>query len=166
MNIFHVPKKVSFFALFLVLSGVFYTNAMAHDVKNEESIDYYDHFFDDMRKMHKAMDDMFEKHQLQMKKVFEDDKNNAKTQISKKEDDKGYYYELSFDGYDKDDILVSVKDGSIIFQAKKELKEKKDGGNSYSRSNFYYSFSVPKDVVKTEPKIVREDNKVLVEFSK
>lgn len=87
--------------------------------------------------------------------------NSANAQVSYHEDDKNYFYELNFSGFNKDEIAVKV-DKMINFSAKTKSEDKK----SSSTSSFDYSFSIPDYDKKVKPEIIKEDKKVIVKLAK
>jgi HSP20 family molecular chaperone IbpA len=119
----------------------------------------------DMTGMGEKMDEVLLAHKKQMAKILEQatksDSNGNKTSILSHQDNKNYIYELNFSGFKKEDIIVEIKDKNLGFSAKKEKKD----NNSQNLSGFYYSFSLPKDAAAV-PEIVKEDNKIIVKFSK
>ena len=126
--------------------------------------------FAEMEAMEKRMNDIFKANHEHMKAVF-DQANKGNVQmnraaISTKEDNNFYYYELNFSGFNKQDIVVGIKDNILTFlaQSKKENKDKKQ--KSESSSNFHYSFLVPEYDLKKDPEIIREENKITVKLSK
>jgi HSP20 family molecular chaperone IbpA len=130
---------------------------------------FFDDFFlddSDFFKEMSATKEVFEKHRKSMNKAFEQmdksDANQSKTSVSTKEDDKFFYYELSFAGFKKDEVLAEVKDGELKFSGESKTDEK----NTKSHQNFLYSFSTPQTKAKKEPEIIKQDNKIIVKFSK
>ena len=115
--------------------------------------------------MEKKMDEVLSAHKKQMAEILEQatksDSNGNKTSILSHQDNKNYIYELNFSGFKKEEIIVEIKDKNLVFSAKKEKKD----NNSQNLSSFYYSFSLPKDAAAV-PEIVKEDNKIIVKFSK
>lgn len=141
--------------------------------KEFSALHHYDPFFDDygifaeMRHMQHRMNEIFSNHHRYMSEALEKAKINTqdtRAQVSKKEDDENYYYEMDFAGFKKEDVVVSVKNDILTFSAKKKIDDKDK--KSYATSDFYYSFSVPKRDKDVAPEIVKEDNKVLVTFAK
>ena len=126
--------------------------------------------FAEMEAMEKRMNDIFKANHEHMKAVFDQaSKGNVqmnRAAISTKEDNNFYYYELNFSGFNKQDIVVGIKDNILTFlaQSKKENKDKKQ--KSESSSNFHYSFLVPEYDLKKDPEIIREENKITVKLSK
>ena len=77
--------------------------------------------FAEMREMQNRMNDIFANHQRQMSQAFEEVKksNNAtRASVSKKEDDKNYYYELNFAGFKKEALFQNewVKQNLFTFE--------------------------------------------------
>lgn len=126
--------------------------------------------FAEMEAMEKRMNEVFKANHEYMKAAFDKaSKNNTninQATISSKQDDNFYYYELNFSGFNKQDIMVGVKDNILTFSAqnKKESVDKKQ--EISASSNFHYSFMVPEYDQKKEPEIIREDNKIIVKLNK
>ncbi|MBU6339500.1 MAG: Hsp20/alpha crystallin family protein [Rickettsiales bacterium] len=174
-----VSSKI-FIAIVFTLLGVCGT-VLAKSKDNQEMVESFptwpdsydkefgaifnDNIFSEMHQMQRRMDKIFSDHQEYMAKTFaESKKNNAtRTSVAQKEDDDNYYYELNFAGFKKDDVVVSLKDDILTFSAAKKSDEK---AKEQYASNFYYSFSVPQRNEKTEPQIIKEDNKVIVKLAK
>jgi HSP20 family molecular chaperone IbpA len=129
--------------------------------------DFYDrNFSEEMRLMEKRIDNILKNHnQYVMTSLSTNHTNNdraSKSEVAAKQDDNYYYYELNFSGFKQEDVRVDVKDNILTFKA----ENKKDSGNDYFSSNFYYSFSVPEYDVSKEPEIIRDDSKITVKFNK
>ena len=92
------------------------------------------------------------------------------TSVSQREDEDFLYYQLNFSGFNKDEIITTVKDNHLSFSGKKEQKEQEDKNSAKSESNltsnFYYSFFVPKYVDTENPEIKKEEEKIIVKFPK
>ena len=86
------------------------------------------------------------------------------SKVTAKQDDISYIYELSFAGFDKDNISISIKNNILTLSARQKEKSKSKQHQLYSDANFYYSFAVPKH--KGKPDIVRKNNKIIVTLSK
>jgi HSP20 family molecular chaperone IbpA len=131
-----------------------------------------DSFFSEFEKIEKTIAEnhkMMQKHFAEMEKISQNQsKNSTHTQskISKKEDDKFFYYKLDFTGFKKDEIDVLIEDNLINFLAKKEIKSEDKKSQFSNSSNFYYSLSIPDYDQNTKPEIIRSDNEILVKFAK
>lgn len=126
-----------------------------------------DSIFDEMEEMQDRMDQMIKSHHKHMndlfKKTNKDFGNSNHSSIKSREDENTYYYELNFWGTKKENVSVEIKNGNLTFRA---AEEKNDETNkSRLSNNFYYSFSLPKNIVG-EPEISREDNKITVKLTK
>jgi HSP20 family molecular chaperone IbpA len=174
------PSK-SFIAIICVLIGISGTLLAQNIAQNHQRnlwqknfLGFHSDFFkddflfddSDFFKEPPAIEEVFEKHRKAMKKAFEQsnkfDANQSKTLVSTKEDDKFFYYELSFLGLKKDEILVEIKDGELKFSGENKI-DKKD---VKSHQKFFYSFATPQTKAKKEPEIIKQDNKIIVKFLK
>lgn len=92
--------------------------------------------------------------------------SSGSARVSTREDDKNYFYELKFSGFDKDEIMVKTDNGMINFSAntKKEVNDK--SRKSSTSSSFSYSFVVPNYDKKVKPEIIKEDDRITVKFTK
>ncbi|MBM5782429.1 MAG: Hsp20/alpha crystallin family protein [Pelagibacterales bacterium] len=126
--------------------------------------------FAEVAEMEKQMNKMFANHQKNMQKLFheakESGKINSQSSVLKNEDEKTYYYELNFSGFKKEDIAIKIENNSLTFSAKKEDNKIDKDSEKKANSSFYYSFSLPKYNNKTEPEIIKEDNKITVKLQK
>lgn len=127
--------------------------------------------FAEMNEMQKRMNEIFANQHKQMAKIFLDGsrKKNIKSENSSvmtKQDDNFYYYELSFSGFDKDKVLVSMKNGFLTFAANKDGEFKDKKSESKNASSFRYSFSIPAYNEKIDPEITKMDDKIVVKFAK
>jgi HSP20 family molecular chaperone IbpA len=123
--------------------------------------------FEEIRQMQNQMDKIFENHRKRMDQIFLNDEKTQKKNLSKvstKEDEKSYVYELSFSGFDKENITTSIIDNTLTFSAKQEKKDNSKDKELYSNNSFHYSFSIPKH--EGEPEIIREKDKVTVKLYK
>lgn len=82
--------------------------------------------------------------------------------ISMREDADNYYYQLSFSGPNKEDIVVSVQNGFLTFS----VESTKKNDVSVPVSSFHYSVPVPEYDGSKELEITRHDRKILVRLSK
>lgn len=133
----------------------------------------HDSVFHSIDRMDREMDEMIKKHHQYMTKIFsgvESDQSSDSEMRSvhhNVKEDKDYYIcELNFSGFDKNKIVVSVKDGILNFSSSVEEKSEGDKLKSYSSSNFSYAVSIPKYDEKTAPEIVRESGKITVKLKK
>lgn len=126
--------------------------------------------FTEIAAMEKRMNEIFVNHHKNMQKIFNEanksQNSKSQTSIKKSEDDKNYYYELNFYGFKKEEVAVKIENNSLSFAAKNQENTSDKEVKSQSKASFYYSFSLPKYNEKIEPKIVREDNKIVVSFEK
>lgn len=83
--------------------------------------------------------------------------------ISMREDAANYYYQLSFFGPNKEDIVVSVQNGVLTFAVE---STKKNSTNNAPASSFHYSVPVPEYDGTKDLEITRQDRKVIVRLSK
>lgn len=122
-----------------------------------------DDFFD----QHMAsIEESFAKNRQAMQQAFERAEKSSdlanKSSVSTKEDDKFFYYELSFAGFKPEEVKTEAKDGELKFLGEKKVDEK---GNK-SQQRFSYFFSTPQTKNKKEPEIIKQDNKIIVKFAK
>ncbi len=90
--------------------------------------------------------------------------NDASTEVIVDKKDKFYKYELTFSGYQKEDIVVEIKNNILAFYGKKSDKKENQKEQSYINKSFGYSFYVPSPYNNQNPKILREDQKITVIF--
>lgn len=127
--------------------------------------------FAEMNQIQKRMNDIFADQHKHMTKIFDESKKNKNVKsenssVVTRQDENNYYYELSFSGFNKEEILVSIKNGFLTFSAKKNEETKDKKSESQSSSSFSYSFSTPQYDEKIEPEITKQDGKVIVKFVK
>jgi len=124
----------------------------------------------DLQEMQKRMDETFRNNQQLIQEAIRSAENGdskaAKINASSKEDEKNYYYEISFTDVKKEDVIVEIKNNNLTFRAqtKQEIQGKK--GLSTKNLNFYYSFFIPQYDEKQEPEIAREEGKIVVKLKK
>jgi len=132
----------------------------------------------EMDQMQKRMDKMFDDNRKYLNQVLAETKKQNKelaksgknksgqnwSKVTMKQDDTSSIYELSFSGFNKNNIEVSVKNNILTFTAKQEEKDKNKKQESYFDNSFYYSFAIPD--FQGNPEIVREDGKVTVKLAK
>jgi HSP20 family molecular chaperone IbpA len=110
-------------------------------------------------------DNLFENNHRKFHKKI----NNNQITISQKEDDGYLYFYLKSKDIAKNNIKINVEDNILIFasEVKDEslIKEDNFRKESFSSSNFNYSFSLPKDINK-KPIIKKEKDKIIVKFKK
>ena len=171
-----------FIAAFFVLVGVIGT-LLAQQVgrdpnknfakQNFENVQQdFDDFFDDddfaqdMKEMEQNVNKIIHAHQRRMEKAFKNFHDhalqNGETEISAKEDNEAYFYELEFSHFKKDEINIEFKDKMLTFTA----SNKKSKDKNYASSSFYYSFLLPAADEKKAPEINREDDKITVKIPK
>ncbi len=128
-------------------------------------------FFKEMQLAQKSINEVFENHRKKINQAFKEseskaNKNSSATSVLKREDNQNYYYELSFTGFNKEDILVTIKSGFLTFSAKNEKENKSKDQKSYAAAKFNYSFSLPEYDEKKEPEILRQEDKIVVKLAK
>jgi HSP20 family molecular chaperone IbpA len=141
----------------------------------------YDRFFNDSyrqyplpeirrirSKIHQDLakfDDLFENNHLKFHKKI----NNNQITISQKENDEYLYFYLKSKNIAKNNIKINVEDNILIFASETKgeslIKEDNFRKESFSFSNFNYSFSLPKNINK-KPIIKKEKDKIIVKFKK
>lgn len=82
--------------------------------------------------------------------------------ISMREDLENYYYQLSFFGPNKEDIVVSVQNGLLTFAVESTQKNEMNA----PVSSFHYSVPVPEYEGSKELDVTRQDRKIIVRLSK
>lgn len=171
------------FTLVGIIATLAFYNLTSYSLASEKSHDFarwndddffisdFDQAFQEMNAMHRRMDQIFAAHRKAMKNAFNEvnqvksEKNNQ-VKISQKEDEDSYYYELYFTGFDKDEIIVGIKDNSLNFAAKSDKRISEKNSKSYNSSNFSYFFLLPDDAKTDDPQIVRKSDKVIVQLAK
>lgn len=160
------PSK-AFIATGCALLGVGFTLLTQNVVKAREQRDPFLNIFSEIAEMEKNMNAVFANHQKHMREIFDEAQKNSesvnKSQVSTSEDEKNYYYELTFSGFKKEEISVQVKDDILTFSGQNHVENNQ---NPQASSSFHYSFSAPKFDTKKEPEIIRSDNKIVVKLSK
>ncbi len=127
--------------------------------------------FKEMEEMQKKMKIIFDNHQKQLQilqKEFDKTSNKAsKSKIAFSEVDDGYIYELTFSGFQKEEVVINVENNNLLIFANNqknsglELENKKESVNS-----FYYSFSLPDFDRSKQPEIMKLENKIIVKLIK
>lgn len=146
--------------------------SLKHDrIFNNFYHQYQDPFFEIGRirsKIHQDLaqfDNLFENNHKKWRKKL----NNNQIAISQKEDDKYLYFYLKSRNIAENNIKINVEDNILIFSSdtkdKSFIKEDNFRKESFSSSNFNYSFSLPKNINK-KPIIKKEKNKIIVKFKK
>lgn len=157
-----------------IVSTVLAQNLNKNKENNSEPI-FYDNFesvFSHLQKIEQEMDEIFLLHRKRMNDIFinskklEHQESKKYSKITKIENDNELIYELSFDGYKKDEIEVTLKENNLSFSAKNKEEEKSKNTISAQESNFYYSFYLPKYDINQKPEIIRKDNLVKVVIKK
>ncbi len=110
----------------------------------------------------------FEKYFYELNKA--ENKASQKSYLSQREDDNSVYYQLNFSGFDKEEISVKIENNILNLSAKKSgndrNKDKKSDAKLIQNSNFFYSFSLPKNIDVNNPQITKKDGEIIVRFSK
>jgi len=130
----------------------------------------------EMKRMRQHFDRAFAQQNRYFAEAFKNSKSNFSNspnfvKIATNQDDKSLIYKLSFSGYDKDDIAIEIKDNILNFKAEKQRQESSDKNGktiakSASKSNFYYSLSLPKNIDNNNPNIIRKNNVIEIIFKK
>ncbi|MCT4635414.1 MAG: Hsp20/alpha crystallin family protein [Rickettsiales bacterium] len=115
----------------------------------EERFDYLDSYFDNFIKI-------------------EPTSYTRQASSSQNEDDDFIYYQINFDGYDKEDISIKIENSQLMFSAKtsQSNEDKENSSKQFMSSNFLYSFRLPSNIYMENPEIIKEDNKIIVKFKK
>ncbi|MCE3255400.1 MAG: hypothetical protein K0R25_894 [Rickettsiaceae bacterium] len=126
--------------------------------------------FAEMEAMEKQMNKVFEEQRKLMVKMLknaeENSRNSSSNSLALYQDEQSYRYELTFNQFKKEDVAVGINNGIMTISAKNEGSGKdKKKGESHIYSNFFYSLSIPSDVVG-DPEIKREEGKVTIKFAK
>ncbi|PRP85306.1 heat shock protein Hsp20 [Planoprotostelium fungivorum] len=79
-----------------------------------------------------------------LKPLFDEKHRRASHGLQKTTD--GYVVEAELAGIPKENVSVEVKDGVLHISGKQKVEEEKEGRKMYSRSDFYQSIRLPKDV--------------------
>ena len=99
-------------------------------------------------------------------------KAGIKTETSKGEFIKWFHISCyKQDNVLSDDIAIEIKDNILNFKAEKQRQESSDKNGktiakSASKSNFYYSLSLPKNIDNNNPNIIRKNNVIEIIFEK
>ena len=127
--------------------------------------------FKEMEEMQKKMKIIFDNHQKQLQilqKEFDKTGNKpSKSKINFSEVDDGYIYELTFSGFQKEEVVINVENNNLLIFANNqknsglELENKQESVNS-----FYYSFSLPDFDRSKQPEIMKLENKIIVKLIK
>ena len=127
--------------------------------------------FKEMEEMQKKMKIIFDNHQKQLQtlqKEFDKTGNKpSKSKINFSEVDDGYIYELTFSGFQKEEVVINVENNNLLIFANNqknvglELENKKETVNS-----FYYSFSLPDFDRNKQPEIMKLENKIIIKLIK
>ncbi len=143
--------------------------------------DLFNHkdIFSEMHLMRKRFDDMFERQEKIFNQRFSDflsEKQNdsifvnESVSVTSKREDNKLSYRLDFSGYDKDDIIVNIKENILTLSANKKQQNSQKNDNKILRSksiaNFYYSFSLPNDIDISNPIINRNKTYIEIIFPK
>jgi HSP20 family molecular chaperone IbpA len=127
--------------------------------------------FKEMEEIQKKMKIIFDNHQKQLQilqKELDKTSNKAtKSKIAFSEVDDGYIYELTFSGFQKEEVVINVENNNLLIFANNqknvglELENKKETVNS-----FYYSFSLPDFDRNKQPEIMKLENKIIIKLIK
>lgn len=159
---FNFMKKV-FWACFFIALGAASTLAFQH-IANAEEKSPKQKIIDEMEAIENKMNKSMEENDKLMKQLFEDmPKNSRQSEVRRSEDDDNYIYELTFSGFEKNEVTAEIKNNALTFAGKKT--NKKDEQN-LSATNFYYTFSLPKYDLKNDPEINKEEGKITVKLRK
>lgn len=115
----------------------------------EERLNYLDSYFDNFIKI-------------------EPSRYSKKAYTAYNEDDDFIYYQINFDGYDKEDISIKTENNQLIFSANisQNNEDEEKSSRQFMSSNFLYSFALPKNIDLENPEISNEDDKITVKFKK
>lgn len=115
----------------------------------------------------------FDQNNFQNNLLTVDAKNRNSSNFKLHEDDKNFYYELTFFGFSKDEINVEIKDNILTFQATKKTSEpntpsdkKTEEINQQNTSSFSYSFLLNNYNNQKPAEITKLDDKIIVKIAK
>jgi len=175
-SLFTKKTIILLFILLCTAAAGAYGLALKHKEKEErpEMVwhdDFRNSFFEsdifaEMEAMEKQMDKAFEEHRKIMKKMMHSENLSSKNSLALFQDEKSYRYELTFDSFKKEDVMVSVDNRVMtVSAAHGELKKDKKKGELRSSNNLFYSLTIPQDAVGN-PEIKREEGKIVIKFAK
>lgn len=150
------------------LSKSFYEHKNENYDRIYAHFDNFDSIFDDFHEMQRDFDKNMAKHRDYFAKIIENHRGIAKnisrnsSEIEKIEDEDSLSYQLTFDGFNSNEIEVKVTNNQLTLKAIKNIQEE---GKS-SESSFLYSFYITDKFDITEPKITRDKNSITVKFNK
>ncbi|PRP86155.1 hypothetical protein PROFUN_03142 [Planoprotostelium fungivorum] len=78
----------------------------------------------------------------------------------------GYVLEAEMAGIPKENVTVEVKDGHLQISGRRKREEEREGEKVYSRSDFYQSVKLPKDVEEGSVKASYTDGLLKVEMNR
>lgn len=125
--------------------------------------------FDEIDKMQHHFDQIFESHRQHIHQNFKNNLQNHQTHnssISKQETKNSYIFELNFNGFNKDEITIEIKDKILNISANSNKKDKSKKHHHQSSSNFYYSFFLNKLDQNQQPQIKRQKNNIIITLKK
>ncbi len=124
--------------------------------------------FSQMQEIDKQIDSAFEQQRKLVSKIFQESKASLRSSssLTSYQDEKFYRYELKFSSFKKEDIVISYEGGMLTLSAKSDKSLSKDKTKELrSSKSFYYSLSIPSDVVG-DPEIKREEGKIEIKFAR
>lgn len=126
-----------------------------------------DSIFEEIDAHQKRLNEVFKSNQQQIMEAFKKAEavQGKAASVSMDEDSGNYYYQLSFSGFKKDEIIVSV-DKNILKFFSKSREENGNKSKNQQESSLYYVFSIPEWNHSKEPEILREDNRIIVRIAK
>lgn len=186
-------NAVIFIAIGIVLTISFQTIKYRYEmaiVKKHLNNFYHDfdsdyvNFIDDqndiereVNRMQRRMDRIFSQHHnffennhFKNQNLNLSEVNNSSVKLH--EDDKSFYYELSFSGFKKEDINIEIKDNILTFQAQNKISsnnsndQKNISEQIKSNSSFSYSFLLNNHNSTSPADITKLDDKIIVKIAK
>lgn len=175
------PKFIiSFVALTILIAGASYAIAKNQKGETESEALWRDDFhhsffggdiFAEMEEMDKRMNKIFAEHKKIMAKMIQNADQSGKKSgtnnfLALYQDEGFYRYELTFNSFKKEDVVITVDNNIMTISARSEKsKKKKDKDESRSVNNFFYSLTIPSDAVG-DPEIKRDDGKITITLKK
>ncbi|PRP79295.1 heat shock protein Hsp20 [Planoprotostelium fungivorum] len=80
--------------------------------------------------------------------------------------EEGYLFEAEMAGVPKENVNIEVKDGQLHVSGKQRVEEEREGRRMYSRSDFYQSMSLPRDVDQNSVRASYTDGLLRVKMSR
>ena len=87
-------------------------------------------------------------------------------EVTKREDDKFVYYEISAKGINQDKLSVKVENGQIDISGTIENKTHDENQESHFSSSFHRSFPAPANVDSAKVQMEQEKDKLMIKFPK